>query len=66
MSKGDWTRPVNKEKYDESFEAIFGRKELKTWDPEADVEGDSGSQDESNSGSSGPEDEDGNQRDSTG
>jgi hypothetical protein len=33
MGKGDNVRPHNKERFDESFERIFGKKELKTWDP---------------------------------
>lgn len=37
MSKGDWRRPVNKDKYDEGYEAIFGRKEPKLWDPSEDT-----------------------------
>lgn len=26
ISKGDWTRPVNKKKFDEGFEVIFGKR----------------------------------------
>ncbi len=26
MSKGSWYRPVNKKKYDESYDRIFGEK----------------------------------------
>lgn len=33
MSKGDNVRPHNKERFDKNFEAVFGKKELKTWDP---------------------------------
>jgi len=29
MSKGDWLRPVNKKKFDEEFERIFGKKKEK-------------------------------------
>jgi hypothetical protein len=29
MSKGDWPRPVNKKKFDEEFERIFGKKKEK-------------------------------------
>lgn len=46
MSKGDTPRPTNKEKFDESFERIFGRKELKTWHPDGKEE----SQDDVHSG----------------
>ncbi|KKN80425.1 hypothetical protein LCGC14_0330180 [marine sediment metagenome] len=38
MSKGDTPRPMNKEKYDESFESVFGRKEIKTWNPDGEEE----------------------------
>jgi hypothetical protein len=42
MAKGDHRRPrsskVSKEQYDESFEHIFGRKEIKTWDPSREAE----------------------------
>lgn len=31
MSKGDNVRPHNKKRYDENFEAAFGKRELKTW-----------------------------------
>lgn len=34
MSKGDWQRPMDKKKFDKGFEAIFGKKEIKTWNPE--------------------------------
>lgn len=34
MSKGSQTRPHNKERFDESFERVFGRKEIKTWNPD--------------------------------
>ena len=27
MSKGSWYRPVNKKKYDESYDRIFGEKQ---------------------------------------
>jgi len=42
MSKGDTPRPTNKEKYDEQFESIFGRKEIKTWDPDGEEENENG------------------------
>ena len=29
MSKGDWQRKVNKKKFDEEFERIFGKKKEK-------------------------------------
>ena len=29
MSKGDWPRPVNQEKFDEEFDRIFGKKKEK-------------------------------------
>lgn len=38
MSKGSSTRPHNKEAFDESFERIFGRKEIKTWNPDGEEE----------------------------
>lgn len=38
MGKGDRPRPVDKKKYDENFEAMFGKKELKRWSPEEQVE----------------------------
>lgn len=40
MSKGDWRRPssVSKKQYDEAYEAAFGVKEIKTWDPEGEDE----------------------------
>lgn len=45
MGKGDNYRPVDKEKYDESFERVFGKKKLNVWEdaPPKDgtVEGDS-------------------------
>jgi hypothetical protein len=34
MSKGDETRPHDKERFDENFERIFGPRPLKTWNPE--------------------------------
>lgn len=42
FSKGDWFRPVNKEKYDEQFESVFGRKEIKTWNPDGEEESQDG------------------------
>jgi hypothetical protein len=42
MSKGDTPRPTNKEKYNESFEHIFGRKEIKTWNPDGEEENENG------------------------
>ena len=38
MGKGDWKRPTDKAKFDEGYEAIFGKRELKTWNPEEDDE----------------------------
>lgn len=42
MSKGDWKRPrdsgVSKKQYDSNFEGVFGKKEIKTWNPEEDNE----------------------------
>jgi hypothetical protein len=40
MGKGDTTRPshVSKEKYDDNFEAVFGRKELPLWEDAPQVE----------------------------
>ena len=38
MSKGSSTRPHNKEKFDESFIRVFGRKEIKTWNPDGEEE----------------------------
>lgn len=38
MGKGDWKRPTNKAKFDEGYEAVFGKRELKTWNPEEDDE----------------------------
>jgi len=29
MSKGDWPRPVDKKKFDEQFDRIFGKKKEK-------------------------------------
>ena len=26
MSKGDWPRPVNRDRYDDNFDRIFGKK----------------------------------------
>jgi hypothetical protein len=34
MSKGDNVRPHDKKSFDRNFEAVFGKKELKTWNPE--------------------------------
>ena len=34
MSKGDWTRPVDKKKFDKNFENAFGKRGIKTWNPE--------------------------------
>ncbi len=36
MGKGDTPRQVNKEKYDANFERVFGKREIKTWNPEGD------------------------------
>lgn len=36
MGKGDWKRPMNKKRFDESFERVFGKKELPRWNPEDD------------------------------
>ena len=38
MGKGSRTRPHNKERFDESFERVFGTKEIKTWDPNREEE----------------------------
>ncbi len=42
MSKGDWKRPrgrgVSKKQYDDTFEEVFGKKALKTWNPEDDTD----------------------------
>lgn len=50
MSKGDWKRPrdgsVSKEQYDDNFEAVFGKKEIKTWNPEEDNEQEKSVQDQ--------------------
>lgn len=35
MPKGDWPRPHNRKRFETNFEAIFGKHEIKTWDPEA-------------------------------
>lgn len=36
MSKGDWARPMDKAKFDEGYEAVFGKRPLNTWNPEED------------------------------
>ena len=55
MSKGDTPRPMNKEKYDESFESVFGRKEIKNWNPDGEEEDANGLHThEENGGSSQP------------
>lgn len=38
MGKGDWYRPVDKKKFDENYEAMFGKREIKTWNPDEDEE----------------------------
>lgn len=42
MGKGDWRRPMDKEKFDQNFDAIFGKRELKLWNPEELVDEESG------------------------
>jgi hypothetical protein len=63
MGKGDKRRPsyVEKKVYDENFEAVFGRKELKTWDPEGEAGGANRPEDAGDSGGGGDEAEGGDQ-----
>lgn len=44
MGKGDNYRPVDKEKFDANFERVFGKRQIKTWNPDEDEEvaGDTG------------------------
>lgn len=49
MGKGDWVRPSNKKKFDEGFERAFGKREIKTWNPEEDDEQESDVQGETTS-----------------
>jgi len=59
MGKGDWKRPTDKAKFDEGYEAIFGKRELKTWNPEEDDEQTQCVQDETESqgGDPGPQED---------
>jgi hypothetical protein len=38
MGKGDHYRPVDKKKFNENFESIFGPRKIKTWNPGEDDE----------------------------
>jgi hypothetical protein len=42
MGKGSTTRPhsIPRAEYEKNYEAIFGRREIKTWNPEEDDDND--------------------------
>ena len=65
MGKGSGRRPscVTREAWEENFEKTFGRKEIRTWDPEAEAEGPDGPED---TGSSRSRSQDGPDRDTGG
>lgn len=42
MGKGDWYRPVDRDRYADNYDRIFGSKKLNVWEDKDEVPGDTG------------------------
>ena len=40
MTKGDWYRPFNRDKWEENAKRLFGDRIIPTWEPEEDADED--------------------------